>query len=143
MPRWPEGFVGSISHASRLCVALVGRTSDLVGIGIDIEETAPIEPGLTFLICRPDETDLDETGGAVDPTLLRFVAKEAFFKAYFPASRGFLEFQDVRVVLDLTNNRFEARLMQPDSPSLSGVRTFVGHITTLGSHVAAGVWIAR
>ena len=102
-----------------------------------------MRPGLALLICRPDETDLDETGGTVDATLLRFVAKEAFFKAYFPATRGFLDFQDVRVAVDPASDRFEARLMEPSRPSLCGARAFVGRFAMLGSHVVAGVWIAR
>ena len=143
VPRWPEGFVGTISHSGGLCVALVGRARKLVGIGIDIEETARMQPGLASMICRPDETDLDETGGALDPTLLRFVAKEAFFKAYFPATRSFLDFQEVRVAVDPAGDRFEARLMEPSSPSLRGSRAFVGYFATFGSHIVAGVWIAR
>src|SRR6185503_15191876 len=37
MPVWPQGYVGSISHAGGLCVAHVGRSKDLTSIGIDIE----------------------------------------------------------------------------------------------------------
>jgi 4'-phosphopantetheinyl transferase EntD len=143
VPRWPDGFVGTISHSGGLCVALVGRARDFVGIGIDIEETEPMEPGLTSLICRPDEADCKENTGVVDLTLLRFVAKEAFFKAYFPATRGFLDFQDVRVSVNPASDRFEARLMKPSSPSLYGSREFVGRFATLSSHVVAAVWIAR
>lgn len=143
VPRWPEGFVGTISHSGGLCAALAGRARDLVGIGIDIEETARIRPGLASLICRPDETDLDAIGGVNDLILLRFVAKEAFFKAYFPATRAFLDFHDVRVAVDPASNRFEARLMRPSSPSLCGARAFVGRFAALGSHVVAGVWIDR
>jgi 4'-phosphopantetheinyl transferase EntD len=142
VPRWPEGFVGTISHAGGLCVALVGRARDLVGIGIDIEETARLQPGLTPLICRPDEIDLDETGGTVDQTLLRFVAKEAFFKAYFPTTRAFLGFQDVRVAVNPASDHFKARLMEPRR-SLYGARTFLGRFATLGSHIVAVAWIAR
>jgi enterobactin synthetase component D len=50
VPRWPEGFVGTISHSGSLCVALVGRARDLFGIGIDIEETIRMQPGLASLI---------------------------------------------------------------------------------------------
>lgn len=143
VPRWPHGFVGTISHSGGLCVAHVGRARDFVGIGIDIEETARLQRGLTSLICRPDETNCDETTGDVDLTLLRFVAKEAFFKAYFPATRGFLDFQDVRVSVNPASDRFEARLMEPSSPSLCGSRDFVGRFAMLGSHVVAAVWIAH
>jgi 4'-phosphopantetheinyl transferase EntD len=84
VPRWPDGFVGSISHSGGLCIALVGRARELIGIGVDIEATARIDCKLAGLICRPEETDIGEISGAIDLTLLRFVAKEAFFKAYFP-----------------------------------------------------------
>jgi 4'-phosphopantetheinyl transferase EntD len=140
VPKWPDGFVGTISHSTDVCAALVGRASDLVGIGIDIEETGRMQPGLASLICRPDETDLDGTGGW---TLLRFVAKEAFFKAYFPATRDFLDFQDVRVTINLAGGRFEARLMKPSSTSLCGSRVFAGRFTALRYHVIACLWIAR
>jgi 4'-phosphopantetheinyl transferase EntD len=47
-----------------------------------------MQPGLASMICHPDETDMSGICGAVDLTRLRFVAKEAFFKAYFAAMRG-------------------------------------------------------
>jgi 4'-phosphopantetheinyl transferase EntD len=143
VPRWPDGFVGTISHSGGLCAALVGRDRDLAGIGIDVEEIARMQPGLASLICRPDEADVGETDRVVDLTLLRFVAKEAFFKAYFPAARGFLDFLDVRVSVDPESDHFEAQLMKPSSPSLCGSRAFDGRFAMLGSHVVAGVWIAR
>jgi 4'-phosphopantetheinyl transferase EntD len=143
VPRWPDGFVGTISHSGGLCAALVARVSNFVGIGIDIEETTRFQPGLTSLICRPDETHCDETNGVVDLTLLRFVAKEAFFKAYFPAIRTFLDFQDVRVSVNPTRDRFEAQLMKPNSPSLYGSRAFDGRFAAFGTHVVAAVWIDR
>jgi 4'-phosphopantetheinyl transferase EntD len=143
VPRWPHGFLGTISHAAGLCVALASHARDFAGIGVDIEETARLQLGLTALICRPDETNCNETAGGVDPALMRFVAKEAFFKAYFPATRNFLDFQDVKVSFDPAGHRFQAHLMRPDSRSLCGSRTFAGRFATLGSHVVAAVWIER
>jgi 4'-phosphopantetheinyl transferase EntD len=125
VPQWPDGFVGTISHSGGLCAALVARTRDFVGIGIDIEETTRIQPGLASRICRPDETN-----GVTDLTLLRFVAKEALFKAYFPAMRSFLDLHDVRVSVNPASDRFEAQLMKPTSPSLHGSRAFAGRFAT-------------
>jgi 4'-phosphopantetheinyl transferase EntD len=143
VPQWPDGFIGTISHSDRLCAALVGRTHDFLGIGFDIEKRIRIDSGLRLLICRPDEIELEKTRDFNDTTLLRFVAKEAFFKAYFPATRNFLDFLDIRVSLDLALDSFEATLMKPSSPSLNGSRTFVGHFAIIGSYLVAGVWIAR
>ncbi|MER9439203.1 4'-phosphopantetheinyl transferase superfamily protein [Mesorhizobium sp. M0618] len=143
VPVWPEGFLGTISHAGGLCVAHVGRTCNLVGLGIDIESTSRLEPALATAICRIDEHTLDGTNEAINPFLLRFVAKEAFFKAYFPAARSFLEFHDVRVEIDSRRGLFEARLMHSDKPALEGARAFVGCFESFGTHVAAAVWIER
>ena len=143
MPQWPVGFVGTISHSCQLCIALVGRAHNHLGIGIDVEEIGLMQPGLASMICRPDETDISVVCGPVDPTLLRFVAKEAFFKAYFPGTRTFLDFQDVRVAIDWASGCFEARLMEPSKPSLRGSRVFVGRFAILGGYIVAGVWISR
>jgi 4'-phosphopantetheinyl transferase EntD len=143
MPQWPMGFVGTISHSGQLCIALVGRAHNLLGIGIDVEEVGVMQPGLASMICRPDETDMNGICGAVDLTLLRFVAKEAFFKAYFPATRAFLDFQDVRVAIDRASDCFEAHLMEPSRPSLCGSRVFSGRFVMLGGYIVAGIWIGR
>jgi len=142
VPQWPEGFVGSISHSGGLCAALVGRAGDFVGIGVDIERTIWIHPELKPLICRPDEIDLDKTDGA-SSTLLRFVAKEAFFKAYFPPTRTFLDFLDVNVSIDRGGECFEVRLMKASSPSVCGSRTFAGRLAALGNYAVAAVWITQ
>jgi 4'-phosphopantetheinyl transferase EntD len=143
MPQWPTGFVGTISHSNQLCIALVGRAHNLLGIGIDVEEIEPMPLGLASMICRPDEADMSSVSGALDSTLLRFVAKEAFFKAYFPATRTFLDFQDVRVSFDWSSSRFEVRLMEPSRPSLCGSRVFFGRFAMLGRYTVAGIWIGR
>src|SRR5258707_403796 len=36
-PRWPDGFVGSITHTASRAAAAVARLEDFAGIGIDIE----------------------------------------------------------------------------------------------------------
>ena len=142
-PIWPEGFLGTISHAGRLCVVHVGRTRDLTGMGVDIASKSRLEPALLKDICRPDERAFDETGGTIDPVMLRFVSKEAFFKAYYPATRAFLEFHDVRVEIDPKHGIFEARLMDPNKPALGEARAFVGRFECFGSHLAAALWIKR
>jgi 4'-phosphopantetheinyl transferase EntD len=136
-PVWPDGFLGSISHSRSHCVAHVARSRDLLAVGIDIEAEAPLAPGLAALICRPDETG--EAPG-LDPVLARFAAKEAFYKAYFPVARRFLDFHDVRV--DLAEGRFVAELVA-DKPALGARRTFEGRIARLAGHTVAALWIAR
>lgn len=42
VPVWPMGYLGSISHADGLCIAHVGRTASLTGIGIDFERAGAV-----------------------------------------------------------------------------------------------------
>jgi 4'-phosphopantetheinyl transferase EntD len=137
VPVWPEGFLGTISHSRKLCVAHVGSVRDLVGIGIDIEPDVPLVGGIATQICRPDEDPADVEGGA----LLRFVAKEAFYKAYFPAARSFLEFHDVRIDLDLANGVYVARIVGANKPEIMGKCHFEGRFTRLADHIVAALWI--
>ncbi len=139
VPVWPPGFVGSISHSSTLCVAHVGRNRDLVGIGVDVEPHKSLSAEVASRICRADENP-DRSGTAA---VLHFVAKEAFYKAYFPSARVFLEYHDVRIEPDETRGTFQASIMAKDKPSIAGRRTFTGRLARLDDYIAAALWIAR
>ena len=136
-PIWPSGFRGSISHSRLLCIAHVGRTRELLGVGVDIELDAPLPNELTSLVCRRDE-DLSRTERS---PLLRFVAKEAFFKAYFPETREFLDFHDVHVELNEERGTFVASLVSANKPPLAGRRSFAGRFVSLAEHLIAALWI--
>jgi 4'-phosphopantetheinyl transferase EntD len=108
-------------------------------MGIDMEPERRLPGDLVAQICGPDEiavTD-DETA------LLRFVAKEAFYKAYFPRTRSFLDFHDVHVDLDLSQGSFQAHVVTPGKPALANRRFFAGRLTRLTSHIVAALWITN
>lgn len=136
-PVWPPGFLGSISHTRRLCVAHVGRTRDLAGLGVDIELARELPPELIPLVCRSDE-DCRLSNWRV---LLCFATKEALFKSYYPKTRAFLDFHDVRVDLDEERGAFTARIVAPDKPAFHGCRVFAGRFARIDLHVVAAVWI--
>ncbi len=139
VPIWPQGFVGTISHCRTLCIAHVGLQRDLVGIGIDVETYRPLSGDLAARICRPDEN----LGRSGDAALLHFVAKEAFYKAYFPGARVFLDYHDVRIEPDDTLGTFQASIVAKHRPSIAGRRTFTGRFALLDGHIVAGLWITR
>lgn len=138
VPCWPPGFIGTISHADGLCIALAGRAGGLLGVGIDLERADRVVPALAPRICRADEYDQ----GDMAAIALWFAAKEAVFKAYFPTTRCLLGFQDIRVAMAPARDRFEARLVAPGRPSLDGRRAFEGCLATFGRHVVAAAWVA-
>ena len=114
-PIWPPGFVGSITHTDTWALAVVAPSDRLVALGVDLEGDAHLNPSLIELVCRPDELmperRLESRG--LDPAKLRFVAKEAFYKAAFPRARRFIGFEEVRIAFDPDRDLFEARFLAP------------------------------
>lgn len=144
-PIWPAGYIGSISHTNRLCVAIAAREDDYCGLGIDVETDAPLESDLQRIVCRPEERhQLISTGRAeVDVAKMLFAAKEAMFKAYYPTTNVFLDFCDVLVEFDEWCASFRATLVAGHAPELAGRRCFDGRAGRIDSHLVAAVTIAR
>jgi 4'-phosphopantetheinyl transferase EntD len=45
-PRWPEGIVGSLTHAGRVVAVAVARETDVSALGIDLEPEVGLDPRL-------------------------------------------------------------------------------------------------
>lgn len=93
-PLWPDGVVGSISHAAGFAVALVAPSSGSDGVGVDIERLR-FAPELDDEVPTPRERSwlatipTDDRDSAV---LALFSAKESIYKAFFPRYRAFFGF---------------------------------------------------
>jgi 4'-phosphopantetheinyl transferase EntD len=124
-PQWPEGIVGSITHTGVVpggyCGVAVGRAAEVRTIGFDAETRATQQLGSDLLpeelwptILTPAESERLRSVEPVERTdwvRLVFSAKECFYKAQFPLSRTFLDFQDVETVIDGAASTFEAYLL--------------------------------
>lgn len=99
-PIWPSGVVGSITHSRNLAIALVGRSSDSAGTGVDLENRDRYFPGLETKIAREDEQarlrQLDAARKA-EMTLEIFSAKESIYKAFFPRVGRYFGFMTARI----------------------------------------------
>lgn len=99
-PRWPAGIVGSITHTTDLCGAVVARTGDIISLGIDVEERGRIEPELWPELFVAEEIErlrmLSSADADVLATLI-FSAKESFYKCRFTVTESWLDFCDVAV----------------------------------------------
>lgn len=124
-PVWREDIVGSISHTDKICLADVAPSSQLVGIGLDIEVDSALAAEIVDLICLDEELDA-ETKAAPDLPKLIFVIKEAVFKLYNPITRHFLDFKEVAVEVDFLSETFTARLVNEKSASCLGRRVITG-----------------
>jgi 4'-phosphopantetheinyl transferase EntD len=127
-PLWPEGVVGSITHARGHCAAAVALESDVLALGIDVEAATPLAPDLVEQVCSwAERRAVDELGDplAALGAKLVFSAKEAVFKAYFPEVGQLLDFLDAQVTIRPQTGEFVAEL-HPGVPRLFGERLVTG-----------------
>lgn len=125
-PSWPDGVVGSITHCRGYRAAAVARTSDVIAIGIDAEENAPLPDGVFDLISLPSEraglAALAREAPGVAWDRLLFSAKESVYKAWSPLTRTFLDFPGAEVAFDASSATFRVRLLRPGGEAVGGPR---------------------
>lgn len=101
-PLWPEDLVGSITHTTGFCAAVVAPKKCLRSVGIDTEIAGSVKTELWRGICTPSETAwlraLPQPEQFAAATVI-FGAKEAFYKCQFAVTQERLGFHDVSVEL--------------------------------------------
>lgn len=107
-PKWPEGVVGSLSHASGRgghegwVAAAVGRREVWKGMGIDLEWGGRVGERLWRKVFNEQEREILEGIGDGEwreqAAGIGFSAKEAFFKLFHPLTGRWAEFHDATVV---------------------------------------------
>jgi 4'-phosphopantetheinyl transferase EntD len=88
-PVWPPGLRGTITHAAGLCLAAVTADPRCRGLGMDLEEDAPLPAEVLPEVLGQGEGDLH-------PRLV-FSAKESVFKALYPQVGHVFGFDAVRI----------------------------------------------
>ena len=141
-PIWPQGIVGSITHADGYCAAVVARACGCAGLGIDVETIGRINDAVAPLICSAEELALFDDGlsGSRRALLaLLFSAKESVFKAIFPGERVVFEPADVEVEFDWDIGTFRAQA--PAQAALDRICTQIdGRFAIAGTHVITTAW---
>lgn len=126
--RWPPGTRGSITHTGEWVAAAAAPLARLAGLGIDLEQCAPLEPELVARLCRPEELRSPPPGlppGAW-PRIV-FSAKESVYKCVGSRVGRFIDFDEVIVV--------GTERVAPGLPEPAGALAFVA------AAPAADLWI--
>jgi len=115
-PLWPRGVVGSITHCAGFIGAVVARSSDLVGVGFDVEPAIPLGEDLVHLVCQAEEVESVKRlpPGGTDWFKVLFSAKEAIHKCVAPLSGIMLDFRDVVVNVVARDGSFGA-VLRPEA----------------------------
>jgi len=113
-PRWPPGVTGSITHCRGYCAAAVGWRHAIGSLGIDLELADPLPPEVERLVCSPAERRRATGLGPVGPwSTVVFSAKESLYKAWFPLTGRWLDFQQAEVEIDPIRGTFATSLAAP------------------------------
>lgn len=140
-PIWPAGLVGSISHSSTACVAMVAPKRIIASIGVDIEDHRQINPDLWEMICTREERAALEKQPEAERGLIvaqLFSAKEAVYKWQYPLTGRMLDFQEVHIELQPDGRHFVARIASP-VPSTSSVKVTQGRLAKDSQHIVSWV----
>ncbi|MET8081459.1 4'-phosphopantetheinyl transferase superfamily protein [Streptomyces sp. NPDC005303] len=139
-PGWPPGVVGSMTHCAGYGAAAVAHADEVTAIGIDAEPNSPLPQGVLEIIARPEErtalaklmTPVTAAAGPAWDRLL-FSAKESVYKAWYPVTRRWLDFQEASLELS-PDGTFTARVLVPAPPELACLRgrwvANSGHVIT-------------
>lgn len=102
-PGWPAGVVGSITHCEGYRAAVAAPASVASAVGIDAEPAGPLPAGVLGLITSPAErahlAALAAAEASVPWERVFFSAKEAAYKAWYPATGIWLGFRDASLSL--------------------------------------------
>jgi 4'-phosphopantetheinyl transferase EntD len=124
-PSWPEGVVGSMTHCDGYRAAAVAPADRVRTVGLDAEPNGPLPDGVLDTIATPAEigwlAGLGADGSGVCWDRLIFSAKESIYKAWFPLTRRWLDFESAVVTPDPHAGTFTARLLVP-GPVVDGER---------------------
>jgi len=99
---WPRGISGSISHSRQWCGAVVAWSDDVLGLGLDIEETGRLSDGGAKLVLSEDERTAARQSwlGEDACRTLMFSTKESIYKALHPLVRRYIDFDEAVVEVE-------------------------------------------
>ena len=141
-PIWPVGYTGSITHTDDAVAVVVGSTTRIGAIGLDMESCRRIEKSLWPQLFTDRETDwLESLSGAQQArtAALFFSAKESFFKFQFPRHRQWIEFKEASVRI-VDHRTFSLRLSKATADRLGPPRDHTGRYRFHNGSVITGMW---
>jgi 4'-phosphopantetheinyl transferase EntD len=122
-PRWPAGFVGSLTHCDGYRAAAVARDADVLAVGVDAEPDLRLPDGVDRLVLRDAEREqvarlADRCPGPSWDRVI-FSVKESVYKVWSPLTGRWLGFEEAEVWLRPAEGTFEVRVLAPEAGRLA------------------------
>jgi 4'-phosphopantetheinyl transferase EntD len=151
-PAMPTGLLGSISHKHVLIAAAVAIKSEnfchsYVGMGVDIERVTNKQSSVLAkrLLTENEQRTLGSVENGVSPEediMLRFGAKESFYKAAYPLLRRYIRFQEMEIYHQNSNTKSAGKLLM--TPRLDcGRRVWVDGSYERVCHLGDSYWLTK
>jgi len=139
-PVWPDGIVGSITHAAGYAAAAVAERTSIRGIGLDTERIVDAESqrSIRELVVTPADVAPHGLGLDVFYTLL-FSAKESLFKCLYPTVGRFFGFETA-CVAQVTDEQLELRLLVDLGDELRTGSVYRGRWSIAPPFLHTAVW---
>jgi enterobactin synthetase component D len=143
-PLWPDGIKGAITHSNHNALVAVNNSPDVLGIGIDVESvmTDKTMNDVKEAIVKGDENRFLDMSPSIPGTTagtvvsLIFSIKESFFKAAYPSTGFYFDFDAVTVtVLDFDKKIFSLTVNQDLNPKIRPGMQYSGQFCFVGEQV--------
>jgi enterobactin synthetase component D len=139
-PRWPHGFIGSISHTSDFVMVAVAKVNHVRAIGIDCESIVSRDEREAINSVCLNEAERHLCRSISDDKYLAstvcFSAKEALFKAIYSLTRAYFGFEDARVLdVDLQRGTLHVELVRAQTKMFPEKSRFCGSVCVKHSTV--------
>ena len=112
---------------------------------MDVDLAQSLSSEIIDLICTPAE--IEQISSEPDPgeaAMSTFVAKEAFYKAWYPSERRYLDMADVEISPPLPNSRqYQAAILPGRCEDPERAAAFIGRRLRLGPYLLAGMSKSR
>lgn len=133
---WPPGAIGTISHTSQWCAAVVSKQSAALGLGVDIEELGRMSHGAARQVLSKGELEACERSplGREAGWTVRFSAKESIYKCLYPLVMRYIGFDEATIDLDI-EGRYVAQLDKALMASLPPDSRLEGRFQVTPDHV--------
>lgn len=145
-PVWPDGVIGSLTHAAEVAIAGVSHPRALTGIGIDLEQRDRVcKPLYRKLFTQAECSSLALWEQAPDrdrAAALMFSAKEAAYKAVYPRVGRFIGFHEAEIDIDWASRTLRARYIGDHAPNRI-MNDGEGHFCFFGDYVLTVFLIPR
>lgn len=112
-PDWPSDVIGSISHNEKYVVAelILKNSNPILGIGVDVATLGSVSQSLQNQICTQGEYENLSLLSIENLLTYIFSFKESLFKAVYPLTLDFFDFQAAQVIeINLDQKTFKIKL---------------------------------